>query len=56
MRALLDPTVEKCYKPTSGVMVIELPRIMCVLLSSYTTLRVLRLISLESSEKEILNA
>jgi hypothetical protein len=49
MRAVLDLTVEKYYKQTSGVMIIELPRIMCALLSSYTIPRVLRLASSEKA-------
>jgi hypothetical protein len=40
---VLDPTVEKCYKQASGAMVIELLKIMCALLLSYTTPRALRL-------------
>jgi hypothetical protein len=47
MRAVLDPTAEKCYRQASAVKVIELLRTTCAQLLSYTTPRALRPANLE---------
>jgi hypothetical protein len=52
----IQPSTRNSATTASAVKAIELLRTMCAQLSSYTTPRALRPVSLESSEKELLNA